>query len=122
MIFGYSVAIPFPSCSPSADTVELPASTLLSDLDLVPTKVLVSQPIEMRLEAMVVDLMRRARDLGEITRGEVVGTLLLGGHVDDSLVRELRNYRDTATAGDAVPGSKTIALPPRRRGRPSRRS
>lgn len=97
------------------------ATTLLSDLDLVPTKVLVSQPIEMRLEAMVVDLMRRARDLGEIRRGEVVGTLLLGRHVDEALVRELRRYRASATAGDAVPGRKSIALPPRRRGRPSRR-
>src|SRR5437667_334832 len=59
----------------------IPSSRLLSDLELVPTKVHVSQPIEMRLEAMVVDLMRRARDLGEITRGEVVGTLVLGRDV-----------------------------------------
>jgi hypothetical protein len=100
----------------------IPASRLLSDLELVPTKVHVSQPIEMRLEAMVVDLMRRARDLGEITRGEVVGTLLLARDVDDALVTELRRYRDAATAGDAVPGGKTISLPPRRRGRPSRQA
>jgi hypothetical protein len=103
-------------------TRRIPATRLLSDLELVPTKVYVSQPIEIRLEAMVGDLMRRARDLGEITRGEVVGTLLLARDVDDALVTELRRYRDAATAGDAVPGRNRIALPPRRRGRPSRRS
>jgi hypothetical protein len=74
----------------------------------------------MRLETMVIDLMKRARDLGEVTRGEVVGTVLLARDVDDTLVAELRRYRDTATAGDAVPGPKTIALSARRRGRPSR--
>ena len=100
----------------------IPASRLLSDLELVPSKVHVSQPIEMRLEKVVVDLMKRARDLGEITRGEVVGTLVLGRDVDDALVVELRRYRESATAGDAVPGRKTIPLPPRRRGRPSRRA
>lgn len=98
----------------------IPASRLLADLPLVPTKIHVTRPVEMRLEAMVVDLMRRARDLGEITRGEVVGTLLLARDVDNDLVGELRRYRDAATAGDAVPGSKTITMPPRRRGRPSR--
>ena len=100
----------------------IPASRLLSDLELVASKIHVSQPVEMRLEAMVVDLMRRARDLGDITRGELIGTLVLGCEVDDALVAELRSYRESATAGDAVPGRKTIALPPRRRGRPSRRA
>lgn len=99
----------------------IPASRLLSDLELVPSKVHLSQPIEMRLESMVVDLMRCARDLGEITRGEVVGMLVLGRDVDDALVAELRRYRESATAGDAVPGPKTITLPPRQRGRPRRR-
>jgi hypothetical protein len=99
----------------------IPASRLLADMPLVPTKVHISQPVEMRLESMVVDLMRRARDLGEVTRGEVVGTLLLGRFVDDDLVAELRRYRDGATAGDAMPGRKTITLPLRQRGRPSRR-
>jgi hypothetical protein len=99
----------------------IPASRLLAELPLVATKVHVSQPVEMRLEAMVVDLMKRARDLGEITRGEVVGTLLLARDVDDSLVSELRRYRDGVTAGDAVPGRNSISLPPRRRGRPRRR-
>ena len=99
----------------------IPASRLLSDLDPVPVKVAVAQPIEMRLEAMVVELMRHARDLGEITRGQVVGTLVLNRNVDDALVDQLRHYRDSATAGDAVPGRKTIPLPPGRRGRPRRR-
>lgn len=99
----------------------IPASRLLADLPLVPTKVHVTQPVEMRLESMVVELMRRARDLGEITRGEVVGTLLLAREVDEELVAELRRYRDAATAGDAVPGPKMIAFPARHRGRPVRR-
>jgi hypothetical protein len=98
----------------------IPASRLLAQLPLVPTKIHVAQPVELRLEAMVVELMKRARDLGAITRGEVVGTLLLSRNVDDVLVDELRRYRDSATAGDAVPGAKTIALAPRLRGRPSR--
>lgn len=100
----------------------IPSSRLLADLELVPTKVHVSQPIEMRLEGMVSELMTRARDLGQVTRGEVVGTLILGRDVDDALVAELRRYRDAATAGDALPGRTTINLPPRRRGRPRRRA
>lgn len=99
----------------------IPASTLLADLELVPTKVLVSQPIEMRLEGTVLELMRRARDLGEISRGEVVGTLVLAHDVDEALVAHLRRYRDAATAGDAVPGSTMITLRTRPRGRPRRR-
>jgi hypothetical protein len=99
----------------------IPASRLLRQLDLVPLKVQVSQPIEIRLEAMVIDLMRRAADLGEVTRGEVVGVLVLNRDVDETLVAELRRYRDRATAGDAVPGAQTVALPARPRGRPSRR-
>lgn len=39
----------------------IPASRLLSELKLVPTNVHVSRPIEMRLEAMVVEAMRRGR-------------------------------------------------------------
>lgn len=99
----------------------IPASRLLSELELVPTKVHVSKPIEMRLEEMVVETMRRARDLGEVTRGEVVGTLILNRNVDDLLIEQLRRYRDSATAGDAVPGATTITLRPRERGRPIRR-
>jgi hypothetical protein len=75
----------------------------------------------MRLEEMVIELMGRARDLGRITRGEVVGTLILGRDVDDALVDELRRYRDAATAGDALPGRSTITLRPPVRGRPRRR-
>jgi hypothetical protein len=84
-------------------------------------KVHVSRPVEMRLEAMVSDLMRRAKDLGDVTRGEVVGTLLLSRAADDDLVNDLRSYRE-ATAGEALPGANQIALPPRRRGRPRRRT
>jgi hypothetical protein len=103
-----------------ASSHRVPASRLLADLPLAGTKVLVTRPVEMRLEAMVVELMGRARDLGAVTRGEVVGTLLLARDVDDRFVDELRRYRDAATAGDAVPGYKTIALHQRRRGRPKR--
>lgn len=99
----------------------IPSSRLLSTLELLPVKIQVSQPIEMRLEAMVVELMKRARDLGQITRGELVGTLVLNREVDDALVRELRSYRDTASAADAIDGGQTIAMPPRPRGRRSRR-
>jgi len=53
----------------------------------------VPRPVEMRLEAFVADLMDRARDLGQVTRGEVVGTLLLAREVDDNLVATLRFYR-----------------------------
>lgn len=93
------------------------ASRRLADLPLVPTKVQLPRPVEMRLEEFVGDLMEQARDLGQVTRGEVVGTLLLARQVDDALVADLRRYRD-ASAGDALPGRKRIALRPRRRGRP----
>jgi hypothetical protein len=98
---------------------QIPAATKLADLPLVPTKVHVPRPVEMRLEAMTADLMKRARDLGEVTRGEIVGALLLSHKADASLVDDLRSYRD-ATAGQAVPGRKRITMPVRRRGRPSR--
>jgi hypothetical protein len=98
----------------------IPASTPLAELDPVPTKVHLPRPVEMRLESMVAGLMRRARDLGQVTRGEVVGSLLLTRVVDDDLVADLRSYRD-ATAGRALPGRKQITLSPRPRGRPRRR-
>jgi hypothetical protein len=93
------------------------ASRLLATLPLVPTKVHLPRPVEMRLEELVADLMERARDLGQVTRGEVVGTLLLTRVADDALVAELRRYRD-ASVGDALPGRPRVTLPPRRRGRP----
>jgi hypothetical protein len=99
----------------------IPASTVLATLELVPAKIHLPRPVEMRLESMIASLMERARDLGEVTRGEVVGSLLLSRTADDDLVDDLRFYR-RATAGDALPGQDEIALPPRRRGRPRRRS
>jgi hypothetical protein len=75
----------------------------------------------MRLERMVIELMERARDLGDVTRGEVVGTLLLAREVDDDLVVGLRRYRNAATVGDAVPGRDMLTLSTRQRGRPRRR-
>jgi hypothetical protein len=93
----------------------------LAELELVPTKVHMPRPVELRLESMVADLMKRARDLGAVTRGELVGTLLLAREVDDDLIGDLRSYRG-ATAGDALPGQRQITLPPRQRGRPRRRA
>jgi hypothetical protein len=77
------------------------------------------RPVEMRLELLVEGLMKRARDLGQVTRGDVVGTLLLTREADDELVTDLGRYRD-AVVGDALPGRRQITLPPRRRGRPPR--
>ena len=71
----------------------------------------------MRLEEMTAALMERARELGQVTRGEVVGSLLLRREPDEQLVADLRRYRE-ATAGEALPGRAQITLPPRRRGRP----
>lgn len=99
----------------------IPTSRLLSTLDPVPVKVQVSQPIEMRLEAMVVELMERARDLGDVTRGELVGTLIINRDVDDALVSELRRYRDSATVANAIDGGDAVTLRDRVRGRPVRR-
>jgi hypothetical protein len=99
----------------------IPSSLLLSELELVSTKVQISQPIEMRLEQMVLETMRRARDLGDVTRGEIVGAMILNRTVDDELVAEVRRYRDRATVGDAVGGPETLTLPQRTRGRPKRR-
>lgn len=95
----------------------IPAATPLATLPLVPTKVHLPRPVEMRLEEMVAALMERARDLGQVSRGEVVGSLLLTRQPDDQLVADLRRYRD-AFARDALPGHAHITLPPRRRGRP----
>lgn len=93
------------------------ATTPLATLPLVPTKVHLPRPVEMRLEEMVAALMERARDLGHVTRGEVVGSLLLTRRPDDQLVADLRRYRD-ASARDALPGREQITMPARRRGRP----
>ena len=74
----------------------------------------------MRLEEMVRDLMKRARDLGAVSRGELIGGLLLSSDVDDALAEAVRAYRK-ATVGDVLPGRERITLPARRRGRPLRR-
>ena len=93
------------------------SSRLLATLPLVPTKVHLPRPVEMRLEELTADLMERARDLGQVTRGEVVGTLLLARDADEAFVDELRRYRD-ASVGDVLRGRRRVSLPPRRRGRP----
>jgi hypothetical protein len=92
----------------------------LAELELVPTKLHMPRPVEMRLEEMVSDLMKRARDLGDVNRGELVGSLLLASAVDETLAEAVRGYR-RATVADALPGRRKITLPPRQRGRPSRR-
>jgi hypothetical protein len=92
-------------------------ATPLAALPLVPTKVHLPRPVEMRLEGLVSQLMEQARDLGQVSRGDVVGALLLAREGDAELVADLRRYRG-ASAGDALPGRGQLRLPPRRRGRP----
>lgn len=96
----------------------------LAQLPLVDTKVQISRPVEVALESLVTTLMQRARELGQISRGEVVGALVVAAQRDlGTTERQLRLYR-VAVVGDALAvgdGSDEVVLPPRLRGRPVRR-
>jgi hypothetical protein len=97
----------------------------LGTLELVQVKVRLPRPVEMGLEQLVRDLMARARELGDVTRGELVGALLLPVVRDPSELRQLITRYRNAKVHEALPNvtvtSGTIDVPPRLGGRPSRR-
>lgn len=113
--------------TPSAhagETVDLGAP--LVSLDLVPVKVGLPRPAELALEQLVVDLMARARELGKVSRGELVGALLLRAlERRDDLPRDLQEFRRAEVHEILLnkPGtSGLMEIPPRMRGRPRRRA
>jgi hypothetical protein len=98
----------------------------LGSLDNVQVKVLAPRPVEVGLELLLGDLMGRVRALKEVTRGELVGALVLGAVRDPAALPELVSaYRD-AKVHELFPGETrqagTRTLPPRVPGRPRRRA
>lgn len=112
----------------SADDMSSQRVNLAAELATLPdvqVKVLAPRPVEVGLEQLVADVMERARELREVTRGEVVGALLLGAGRDAfDLVDLVVAYR-RAKVYELLPGETRTAgrttLPPRRPGRPRRR-
>jgi hypothetical protein len=107
----------------AAEQVDLGAD--LATLDDVQLKLLAPRPVEVGLELLLTDLMQRVRLLKEVTRGELVGALVLGAVRDPGALPELvAAYRD-AKVHEFFPGERrragTRALPPRVLGRPRRR-
>ncbi len=105
------------------EVVDLAAD--LSTLELVQVKVGLPRPVEMGLEQLVLDLMARARELGDVSRGELVGALLLPAvRLPDELPQLVEKFRN-AKVHEALPSapatSGTIGIPPRPLGRPARR-
>jgi hypothetical protein len=105
------------------EVVDLAAD--LSTLELVQVKVGLPRPVEMGLEQLVIDLMSRARELGDVSRGELVGALLLPAVRQPErlprLVEEFRNAKVHEALPNAQATSGTIGIPPRALGRPARR-
>lgn len=97
----------------------------LASLDNVQVKVLAPRPVEVGLELLLGDLMGRVRPLKEVTRGELVGALVLGAMRDPAGLPELVSSYRTAKVHELFPGetrrSGTRTLPPRVPGRPRRR-
>lgn len=106
-----------------AERINLAAD--LASLDDVQVKVLAPRPVEVGLELLLSDLMGRVRALNEVTRGELVGALVLSAVRDPSALPELVHTYRAAKVHELFPGetrrSGTRALPPRTRGRPRRR-
>jgi hypothetical protein len=94
-------------------------------LELVQVKVGLPRPVEMGLEQLVVDLMAGARELGDVTRGEVVGALLLPAVREPAqllhLVQSFRNAKVHEALPNVTEMAGTMDIPPRARGRPARR-
>ena len=92
----------------------------------VQLKVMAPRPVDVGLEQLVSDVMERARELREVTRGEIVGALLLGAARDASQLVDLVVAYRRARIHEVLPRelrtSGRVTLPPRRLGRPSRRS
>lgn len=107
----------------ATERVDLAAD--LAKLDHVQLKVLAPRPVEVGLELLLTDLMQRVRQLKEVTRGELVGALVLGAVRDPAALPQLvAAYRD-AKVHELFPGERRRAgrrtLPPRIPGRPRRR-
>jgi hypothetical protein len=106
-----------------AERVDLAAD--LASLDDVQVKVLAPRPVEVGLELLLGDLMSRVRTLKEVTRGELVGALVLGAVRKPAALPDLVAAYRTAKVHELLPGEKrrtgTRTLPPRLPGRPRRR-
>lgn len=106
-----------------AERVNLAANlTTLGDVQL---KVLVPRPVEAGLELLLNDLMERVREFGGVTRGELVGALVLNAVRDPLALPPLVAAYRGAKVHELLLGEHrtagTRSLPPRRRGRPRRR-
>lgn len=108
----------------SSERVDLAAD--LAGLANVQLKVLAPRPVDVGLELLVADLMKRARELRDVSRGEVVGALLRAAARDPSALPELvLSYRKAKVHElllDEKRQSGRRTLPPRTPGRPKRRS
>jgi hypothetical protein len=105
------------------EVVDLAAE--LATLELVQVKVGLPRPVEMGLEQLVVDLMARAHELGDVTRGELLGALLLPTVREPAdlprLVETFRNAKVHEALPHVTATEGTIDVPPRAPGRPARR-
>jgi hypothetical protein len=105
-----------------AKRVDLAAD--LASLDEVQVKVLAPRPVELGLELLLGDLMGRMRTLKEVTRGELVGALVLKAVREPAELPDLVVAYRTAKVHEVFLGEKrqegTRTLPPRLRGRPRR--
>jgi hypothetical protein len=108
----------------TSERVDLAAD--LATLKNVQLKVLAPRPVDVGLELLVADLMKRARELKDVSRGEVVGALVLAAARDYSALAELVVSYRRAKVHELLPDEKrqsgTRMLPPRTPGRPKRRS
>src|SRR4051794_38093147 len=96
----------------------------LSSLEDVQLKVWVPRPTELALEDLVLDVMKRARELGDVSRGEVVSALILEARSRTDIHALVQRYRKAKVheiwPGDGRSEGRKV-LPARKLGRPTRR-
>lgn len=97
---------------------------LLRSLDSVQLKVYVPRPVEIGLEDLVVDVMRQAPELGDVSRGDLVGALVQRAiETRDDLSGLVERYRN-AKIHELLPSERRkrgpFDPPARARGRPAR--
>jgi hypothetical protein len=82
------------------------------------------RPAEMGLEELVLDLLQRKPQLGDSSRGEVLGALILDAAQRPArlpgLVERYRDARVHQILPSQTKTTGTISAPPRRLGRPRR--
>ena len=101
---------------------EVELSDYVRDLATYQMRCLVPPPVAVRVDQLVADLMRRVRDLGDVSHGELVAALIQTAAPDDldAKVLAYRNARVHEALLDASATTGLHPIPAKKLGRPKR--